>query len=216
MAVDVERDQHEEFPWHLGVFDAHCHPTDTLSSIDSIPSMKTRVLTVMSTRAEDQELVAQTADRIGTVNSHASITDTGTRVLPCFGWHPWFSHQMFLDDAFGNRQSLSDEEKIRHYRNALSPQPKDENFLLALPNPRPFSTFIDQTREFLRRYPLALVGEIGLDKSFRIPEAWLPEHREQRDRSLNAWWPRRQGAVPFPSDHGASEECDWRSAEARR
>ena len=183
-----EQSAQDEFPWHLGVFDAHCHPTDTMSSLPKIPSMSAQVLTVMATRAQDQQLVAEASDKFGIRESdaskHGSEWRGEQRIVPCFGWHPWFSHQMYDDTAYSGQDSLDQDSKVAHYQSVLNPRSDDLSFLSALPDPRPFSHFLAQTRNYLERYPLALIGEVGLDRSFRIPEAWLPEHNERRDDSL--------------------------------
>ncbi|EME46983.1 hypothetical protein DOTSEDRAFT_165686 [Dothistroma septosporum NZE10] len=178
----------DDLPWYLGVFDAHCHPTDTLSSLQSIPTMRASVLTVMATRAQDQELVASAADDMGLTEADVgdSTTDWSAahKILPAFGWHPWFSHQMFDEKEYDGATSLNPEQKAKHYRAALTPKPEDDAFVQSLPDPRSVEEFIGRTREYLKKYPLALIGEVGLDKSFRIPEAWLPEQTEQRDDGL--------------------------------
>ncbi|KAL4887925.1 Metallo-dependent hydrolase [Aspergillus ambiguus] len=167
----IESQHVSDFPWHLGVFDAHCHPTDTMSSIDEIPRMKAKTLTIMGTRGEDQDLVSQTT---------MSLSDTA-RVLPCFGWHPWFSHQL-LDDLSHSRDSET-ENKVSHYKNVLTPPP-DDQFIAALPDPKPLSQLISETRKRLRDHPAALVGEVGLDKAFRLPKAWTKTDMEGRDASM--------------------------------
>jgi Tat protein secretion system quality control protein TatD with DNase activity len=178
----------KNFPWHLGVFDAHCHPTDTMPNIDFIPKMKARVLTIMATRAQDQELIAQVADKLQLKNKFFASEGSNKDecVIPCFGWHPWFSHQLFDESMYASRDILNEDEKLKHYTSVLSPSPKpeDRDFLLGLPQPQPLFRLLSQTRDYLEKYPLALVGEIGIDKSFRIPNKWTSEHEEQRDDTL--------------------------------
>jgi len=159
----------EPFPWHLGVYDAHCHPTDTVQSLDDVQGMKARMLTIMATRAQDQILVSQAAKQNGVglelVASQSSQHDAKCRILPAFGWHPWFSHHMRVDT-----EGISQCSKIEHYRKVLTPSPQDDTFIQGLPDPSPFSEFLSETRLFLEKHPYALVGEIGIDKSFRVPE----------------------------------------------
>ena len=177
--------KNEPFPWHLGVFDAHCHPTDTVASLNSIPSMKARVLTIMATRAQDQDLVARFADSLGVekplwTQEEDSHTEQ-CQLIPSFGWHPWFSYQIYDD----TQSALSSNvDKMDHYKAVLAPVPSDDAFLAALPDPRPLSRYLDQTRSFLTKYPLALVGEIGIDRSFRLPANSLPKDTVDRDFSL--------------------------------
>ncbi|KAI9375720.1 hypothetical protein BJX61DRAFT_94770 [Aspergillus egyptiacus] len=186
MVQDRPQDE-PEFPWDIGVYDAHCHPTDTMSSLDDIPRMKATTLTVMSTRGEDQQLVFQTANRFSRAQSDAERPSL-SRVLPCFGWHPWFSYQL-IDDiaskAEGEETTHSSGSDIKktHYSRVLKPSP-DEEFISSLPDPKPLSQLLSEMRSNLTAFPDALVGEIGLDRAFRLPQPWTAQEIETRDGQM--------------------------------
>lgn len=91
---------------------------------------------------------------------------------------------MFDEAEYDGACELDDDQKASHYQDVLTPKSDDRAFLLSLPAPRPFGHFLSQTRDHLERYPLALIGEVGLDRSFRIPEAWLPEQADTRNDAL--------------------------------
>jgi Tat protein secretion system quality control protein TatD with DNase activity len=183
------------FPWHLGVYDAHCHPLERIPSFSAAPTMKTRVSAVMATRYEDQELMHEAALRHGGPRGSTTLTDR-TKIVAGFGWHPWFSHQLYDDtleaagsDAAvrprgneGEEEEGEEEEKalkLAHYSAVLTPTP-DPSFCLALEAPHRLSLHLRALRAHLAAHPLALVGEVGLDRSFRLPAPWTPELRAAR------------------------------------
>lgn len=175
----------DDFPWHLGVYDAHCHPTDTMGLADSIPDMKAKSLTVMATRGQDQDLVVQLADQYSIQTRPKSDSEAvDGQIVPCFGWHPWFSYQL-MDDRETTHSALDAESrKLAHYESALTPKPEDSAFMETLPEPMSLKKLLADTKARLAKHPVALVGEIGLDKSFRLPEEWSDAEKEMRDQSL--------------------------------
>ncbi|KAK3292277.1 uncharacterized protein B0H64DRAFT_225559 [Chaetomium fimeti] len=202
-AAPEQNDVHpDDFPWHIGVCDAHCHPTDTMSSIASIGSMRARALTIMATRSQDQDLVASSAAknpiRDRSVLGSPAKQDTPDKIVPAFGWHPWFSHQLYDDTEAStpgpsSSPETAEQHKTEHYRAVLSPQP-DDAFIASLPDPIPLSTFIADTRQRVLDAGTALVGEVGLDKAFRLPWPWgkrdaagtAAEHTAEADADANA------------------------------
>jgi Tat protein secretion system quality control protein TatD with DNase activity len=180
------------FPWHLPICDAHCHPTDTMASVNDISSMRATALTIMATRAQDQDLVTDVASKHYNKDLKSLIKDNSkeqnTCVVPSFGWHPWFSHLLYNDSAdtptyrptSGSEPDLA--AKQAHYSAVLQPEPSSD-FVASLPNPVAVSSFINATESRLSAYQYALVGEIGVDKAFRLPEPWNPSHTD-RDSTL--------------------------------
>ncbi|EPS41591.1 hypothetical protein H072_4509 [Dactylellina haptotyla CBS 200.50] len=184
VASENPTDTLDDAIWSLGIHDAHCHPTDTMDVVPEIPQRRMRTLTIMSTKEHDQELVAQIAREYGVGKS--SVSDlTACRVVPSFGWHPWFSH-LLLDDMKDGGDGVK-ISKSEHYSSALTNEPTEE-FIATLPEPKPLSQFIAETRKYLEEFPSALVGEVGIDRQFRLPnvsagpdEKHLSPHRVNLD-----------------------------------
>ncbi len=190
----------QTLPWHLGVFDAHCHPTDTPSCQGKIPQMKARALIIMATRGEDQDRVAQFAESCGVTQisiPRLMKPDSHCQIIPSLGWHPWFSHQICDDSILGSEGTITQSNKLIHYRSIISPPPEDHEFVRSLPDPRPLSRLLDQIRGYLRQHPYALVGEIGLDRSFRLPENWLPNNHTERHPDMTPGGREGRRLSPF-------------------
>ncbi|KAG6121697.1 hypothetical protein E4U14_001462 [Claviceps sp. LM454 group G7] len=216
----------QPFPWHLPIYDAHCHPTDTMESIATFDTMRTSALAIMATRSQDQHLVAQVASVHGVSDGaylrghrcqetchqkddkhaqpdtsregRAQVVQRKCQVIPSFGWHPWFSYQIYDDTASvptyqpPQKTGTEDEDaaallsaKRAHYQSVLTPAPQDDDFFIAsLPIPSSISLFVSSTRARLESYPIALIGEIGIDKAFRLPGDWDPSLASSRNEAL--------------------------------
>lgn len=146
---------------NINMFDAHCHPTDSPASLNTIPRMKTKQLVCMSTNSRDLEKVAQLA------------TEYPDRVVPAFGYHPWFSHWIYDDTADTFSAQLF--SKTTHYKSTITPEPAHD-FIDKLPEPLPLSKVLNTIEYYLEKFPNALVGECGLDKAFRIPDPATINH----------------------------------------
>ncbi|CEJ80363.1 hypothetical protein VHEMI00548 [[Torrubiella] hemipterigena] len=189
----------ESFPFHIPTYDAHCHPTDNMASMAALSTMKAAAMIIMATRSQDQQLVADVTQSHGikSIDELASLKQaqpsSSCNLIPAFGWHPWFSHQLYDDTTAAtptyNPSNTTDKDaifqaKCAHYRAVLQPPPEDDSFIASLPDPSPLSTLINDTRARLAAHPVAIVGEIGLDKPFRLPQQWDPSKLEDRDPSI--------------------------------
>lgn len=185
MVKESRSPSEKPFPWHIGAFDAHCHCAERVLSVADFASMQTRTIAVMATRTQDQNIVGDLARAYG-IKGRECLSQQKPAVVAGFGRHPWFSHELYDDtitDSVHQYTHGEDLEKAkkRHYASVLAPSPEDSAFWADLPAPMPLSTFIEQTRNLLRAYPLAMVGEIGLDSAFRLPMQWDPAIKAMRD-----------------------------------
>jgi Tat protein secretion system quality control protein TatD with DNase activity len=95
--------------------------------------------------------------------------------LNLLGYHPWFTHWIALSPA------LSKED---HYRQLFRISTKDESeafekLLPTFPDPITLDDVLSELRHNLQSFPLAMLGEVGLDSSFRIPVDFFASPREK-------------------------------------
>lgn len=143
--------------------DAHCHVSTMVDAVgcDKIRSNLDLALAgtasdvqrcVMSTNVYDWELLEP-------LLLMKQLDDEGPGINVSLGVHPWYCHLYQLD------RSLS---KVGHYRNCL--KCKDEVQLMELveqlPDPVDLSSYLSDER--VSR--VGCIGEIGLDKVFRLPQ----------------------------------------------
>ncbi|KAG6335473.1 hypothetical protein ID866_3623 [Astraeus odoratus] len=111
----------------------------------------------MSSRPSDQSLVRDLA---------FAYPD---KVVPCFGYHPWFSHWISL-------KPFSSKEE--HYRGVFSFNAEQEEIfqrmLSHLPDPTPLADILQDLRCNLAAFPSAMLGEVGLDRAARVPYSSNP------------------------------------------
>ena len=83
-------------------------------------------------------------------------------IIPYYGVHPWFTHHLSLSSPL--------DSKSTHYQkifecNQISLQP----YFDRLPDPTSAEDFLREMERRLLADPKAQVGEVGLDRTFKLP-----------------------------------------------
>ena len=164
--------------------DCHAHPHDTASYAsvrDEVAKIECFTC-VMSSNLRNQDTTAQVAEQFP------------AQTLPCFGIHPWFCHALSLACQLPDKQT--------HYSQLFGPTEElDAGLLERLPDPILLSDFIQELSSNLGSHPTAMIGEVGLDKSFKIPKigGYIAPHS----------MPDREGSIEYtqlrtPMQHQAA------------
>jgi Tat protein secretion system quality control protein TatD with DNase activity len=93
------------------------------------------------------------------------------------GYHPWFTHTISLQSV------LSKDE---HYKQIfLKSRPADsdytdafEKLLPLLPDPIPLHDVLSDLRHNFEKFPEAMLGEVGLDRAFRVAFDYFASPRQ--------------------------------------
>ncbi|KAN0062658.1 Cut9-interacting protein scn1 [Thecaphora frezii] len=164
---------------HLLV-DSHAHPADDPCTFDEAASpavlrdklRRCRVGTVvaMSTSQRDLPIVRGLAEaeeaKPSKRDGATADAERAPEVVACFGIHPWFTHAISLSAS-------PPQDKSEHYRHVFAGQREAEaelaEILDELPPPVSLQAVIAALRNDLEAHPGAMLGEVGIDRAFRIP-----------------------------------------------
>ncbi|BFZ53351.1 Cut9-interacting protein scn1 [Savitreella phatthalungensis] len=112
----------------------------------------------MATREHDQDHVASIALR------------WPRKVIPCFGFHPWFVHFVTTETSNGDATSeVTSTSKYEHIKQVVRPSPPDD-FIDTVHDLVPAKAYVQSIEDHFVKFPNAMLGEVGLDKAFRIPD----------------------------------------------
>ncbi|GAX75168.1 hypothetical protein CEUSTIGMA_g2612.t1 [Chlamydomonas eustigma] len=144
--------------------DAHCHPQDDPRHLELFLSVEASQVAAMGTRESNWQTVEDL------YRAYPS------KVIPCFGVHPWFAHAHALEPGTYGRDIIVDTR--RH------PAPSDQQGAeydqqgcrgveKGLLDSKLSNEWLQKLRQLLECYPQAWVGEFGLDRSAIIPQTKL-------------------------------------------
>ena len=156
--------------------DVHCHifddsansPRDDqfdfsgqLSTV--VSRMSAQPLRTLADRFPAQCVMSSTLPSQSIVETRSEISDS---IIPFYGVHPWFTHHLSISSS----SPPSPDSKSAHYQkvfecNQISLQP----YFDRLPDPIPLDSFLDDVERRLLANSRAQVGEVGLDRIFKLP-----------------------------------------------
>ncbi|KAI5959148.1 scn1 [Candida pseudojiufengensis] len=162
----------------INLSDNHCHfhPEATIEQTlelakalnDYQYEFPNKFFHLMTTQHIDLECMAVLLDKL----------ENEDIVVPYFGVHPWFSHLFYTSNEKLN--------KLEHYNSVLSPPPSEE-LLNLLPEPISIIEHTSKMKDIIKRYNIEVfgIGEIGLDKLFRVPNAGFlgnPNYKNENEK----------------------------------
>lgn len=146
-----------------GILDCHCHIGVTAELHDAL-RLAAAIAAAAAARPLQLHVMSSNATDLAVLEQLVARDDSGS-VVPYFGIHPWYSHLFCATEHV---------DKAQHYQSVLSPAP-DHQLLAQLPSPMYLGHHMNTVRRLARQCAAAGtpygVGEIGLDRLFRLPSS---------------------------------------------